>query len=472
MNEFHTIRVNFMGGIVSPGLLKDILSILASCEVRNVSFGLRQQMIFKLSILHETTFVQRMKSIKAHYFMNENPCPNIVSSYVAEEVFQKGNWLTEGIYKDVLDAFEHDPSLKINISDANQSFTPFFSGHLNFISSEIPNFWYLYIRKPKSNDIQAQDRLYFSNELASIATFLESRIENFQDMDIPAVITHKAEKPLVLPKFSLPYYEGFNRYGNKSWLGIYQRDEAFELNFLQEVCDLCLQTKIGEICLTPWKSLIIKNISEIHRQKWSAILAKFDINVRHAANELNWQIEDDSREALSLKKRLISYFNKKDLRTFGISLGIKTIPRTEVFASILVRQRRLPFLSFLKIYDITYTVDYDPNGRNIDFFDKGILGINLPERLRHSVIAFNKKIAGNASSEPTVFFTESPKVPSYKELYQCENCLTVYDATYGDEVNEIRAGTSFDKLPEDYKCSVCSADKSAYKKVNLQWAEV
>jgi NAD(P)H-nitrite reductase len=38
---------------------------------------------------------------------------------------------------------------------------------------------------------------------------------------------------LKVPDFELPYYEGFNRYGEKSWLGIYRRDECFPVLFLK-----------------------------------------------------------------------------------------------------------------------------------------------------------------------------------------------------------------------------------------------
>jgi len=50
--------------------------------------------------------------------------------------------------------------------------------------------------------------------------------------------------------------------------------------------------------------LIIKGIENKHRNLWDKLLGKYGINVRHAANELNWQVEDLSPEGLSLKKPL------------------------------------------------------------------------------------------------------------------------------------------------------------------------
>lgn len=469
MTGYNTIRVNFIGGIASPGELQKILAIAAEYDIKQVRFGLRQQMIMYLSYTHEKAFISKMNAAEIDFYVDENPHPNVISSYVSEEVFQRGNWLSEGIYKDILDAFDYNPSLKINISDSQQSFTPFFSGHINFISSEQPNFWHLYLREPKSNELITYDKLVFSNEIAKISKILDERISagNTSFDGLPSIISVASEKKLKLPKFTLPYYEGFNRYGKKTWLGIYRRGEVFNISFLQDLCRLCLKTKIGEICLTPWKSIIIKNIEEVDRNDWSGLLAKHDINVRHAANELNWQIEDTSPDALKLKNKLVGHFNKKDLRTFGICLGIKTYPKTEVYASILVKQKRLKILPFIKLYDITYTTNYDPNGRKVAFFAKNIFAFSLPEELRKSVLKFNENIAYEIRFETSLQQEETSNAHTETLLHQCPYCFTIYDPAYGDEMNDISPGLNFENLQENYCCSVCDAPKSTFELNNV-----
>jgi len=167
---------------------------------------------------------------------------------------------------------------------------------------------------------------------------------------------------------------------------------------LLEICVLCQQTKIEEICITPWKSIIIKNIEDQYRSDWSNLLFKYNINVRHAANELNWQVEDDSEAALKLKLALVKSFDEHDLRTFGICMGIKTHPKTEVYASIMVRRRRFKLLNFIPfnyVYDISYTEDFNPNGRTKKFFYKGVSRLILAEQLRRCVLQYNKLKAAN-----------------------------------------------------------------------------
>ncbi|MBL0133467.1 MAG: hypothetical protein IPP79_05355 [Chitinophagaceae bacterium] len=92
------------------------------------------------------------------------------------------------------------------------------------------------------------------------------------------------------------------------------------------------------------KSILIKDIEEKYRKDWNYLLDKHQINVRHAANELNFQVEDNSFRALQLKNHLVKYLNDDDTRTFGVCVGIKTRRKREVFSSILVRRRPLiPF---------------------------------------------------------------------------------------------------------------------------------
>ncbi|CAK8722250.1 Rubredoxin [Candidatus Electrothrix laxa] len=49
------------------------------------------------------------------------------------------------------------------------------------------------------------------------------------------------------------------------------------------------------------------------------------------------------------------------------------------------------------------------------------------------------------------------------KTYTCEICGYDYDPDSGDPDNDVAAGTSWDKVPEDWLCPVCGADKSAFE---------
>ncbi|MEP3389010.1 MAG: rubredoxin domain-containing protein, partial [Reichenbachiella sp.] len=104
------------------------------------------------------------------------------------------------------------------------------------------------------------------------------------------------------PEPAFPYYEGLNREpGGNYWLGLYWRNNKFTINFLIALCKRCMETNVGKISLTPWKSLVIKGIEESYLLGWEKLMGRFGINLRHSSLELNWHLPVLSEEALELK---------------------------------------------------------------------------------------------------------------------------------------------------------------------------
>jgi rubredoxin len=273
------------------------------------------------------------------------------------------------------------------------------------------------------------------------------------------IISQVIQEDLTLPKFSLPYYEGFNRYGDKTWLGIYRRNETFSIDFLEEICQVCLDTKIGQICTTPWKSLIIKGIENQHRSLWDKLLGKYAINVRHAANELNWQVEDAAPEGLALKKSIIREFDDEDVRTFGLSFAIQTRPKSEVFGSVIVKRRTI-LGGISSVFDIYHTVDFNPNTRDIVLFEKDINKTHVAEILQRLSKRFYLQQTKNDVA--VVKKQQARAEQSPNKIHQCKNCFTIYDERFGDSVNNIEKGVTFANLPVSYCCPICESPKTDF----------
>ena len=481
MKDYSLLKINLMGGIVSPGTLNYILSVAHEAGVRELSFGARQQILMyvKAETVRGSGMIELKKKLyksNIDFELNTEEYPNIISSYCAEEVFPTGQWLSEGIYKDVFDGFNYQPKLKINISDFQQSFTPFFTGNLNFIASNTQNFWYLYIRPKQSNRIFRFPILIYTLEIAKICQRIEEVIWDNPEMDENEVyekviakgeiISQIIREDLILPNFSLPYYEGFNRYGDKTWLGIYRRNETFTIDFLKEICQVCLETKIGQICTTPWKSLIIKGIEKKHRSFWDKLLGKYAINVRHAANELNWQVEDISPEGLAMKKAIIREFDNEDVRTFGLSFALQTRSKSEVFGSVVIKKRKI-FGGIFSVFDIYHTSDFNPNTRELILFEKGVNKIHVPEILQRLSKRF---YAQNTKKELTIVKNTNAKLLDLEivKVHQCKICFTIYDEKFGDSVNKIPVGMKFINLPTSYCCPMCEAEKGEFVEMDME----
>ncbi len=48
------------------------------------------------------------------------------------------------------------------------------------------------------------------------------------------------------------------------------------------------------------------------------------------------------------------------------------------------------------------------------------------------------------------------------DKYVCSVCGYVYEPELGDPQNGIEPGTSFEDLPDDWKCPICDAEKNMF----------
>jgi len=49
--------------------------------------------------------------------------------------------------------------------------------------------------------------------------------------------------------------------------------------------------------------------------------------------------------------------------------------------------------------------------------------------------------------------------------YECGVCGYIYDPAVGDPDNGVAPMTPFERLPDEWKCPLCGADKSVFVKV-------
>jgi len=49
--------------------------------------------------------------------------------------------------------------------------------------------------------------------------------------------------------------------------------------------------------------------------------------------------------------------------------------------------------------------------------------------------------------------------------YVCDVCGYIYNPAEGDEDNNIKAGTAFESLPDDYSCPICGVGKDQFSEM-------
>ena len=479
----YLVKINLPGGIVAPGDLYAIVEAAEKARVEEMQLGTRQQLFVKVADKFGPEFLRRLDGAGIFYETEKESHPNIVSSYVTDGVFGQSSWVSEGLYKDILGGFDFRPGVKINLVESSQTFVPLFTGHLNFISSPVNNHWHFVLRRPGTGRLHTWRTGIYSPDIPRICQLLEPLLgaagedEDWQQRLYDAVETRGGftGQPLLpalsLPEFRLPYYEGFNRIGNKNWLGIYRREELFPLAFLKDVCLIALQTRVGQLYTTPWKSLLIKGIDEPDIPIWEYALGKYRMNVRHASNELNWQIEDLCPDGLRLKRYLVRLLDQDDIRTEGLSFAIKTKSGSGLPGSVIIRKQeglRRDQLKLLDRYSISHTADFNPLSREIVLYRKDLEKENLFPYL----VSLCKEFYLQQSERHSLLATQQAPVQAGRSGvaaggWQCAHCLTVYNEHYGDEEQGIPAGTPFPDVNTDYVCSVCGGPKTDFRALQV-----
>ncbi|MCF6297885.1 MAG: rubredoxin [Flavobacteriaceae bacterium] len=468
-------RIFIKGGVLSPSELKQIISYAKALGLDTIHFGSRQDIIFPEHKLNPEIDYQFQDLSTG---MISNPTyQNIVCSYVSADIFQSTSWLSSATYLYILESFKYQPKLKINISDAQQQFLPLFNGQLNFITSPNEDYWYLNIRLPHWSKPVYFPVLIYSWDIAKVAKEIEIIYKDADDVEELFMLVNNQietnsrtiETKLKVDFKPFPYYEGMNRMGiNEYWLGLYWRDNKYYLNFLNDFCDFCLDNKVGKICITPWKSFIVKGIPSESKLALEKLLGKSGINIRHSLLELNWHLPVHDEEALALKKFIVHNFNQNDISTYGLTFGIANKDQNKIyFTSIVVEKNTSPnivkFFDVRPTYNVLYCEKFNPNTQKYLVYAQDVDKIELPGLL----MELSKLYFEHLGEENEVPIETDKKEEIEKEVYQCTYCLTIYDAEFGDNNFNIKPGTSFKDIPSEYECSVCEASKTAFELVKI-----
>jgi rubredoxin len=466
------IRAFVKGGILSPADMLKIMEISSKLGNKYVLFGSRQDIMFPSKEADETLLDKLFRQINIDYEIGSDSSvyQNIVCSYVAVNVTETTNWVKEDTYHFVIDNFDYRPRIKINIVDPVQTIVPLFTGEINFVASSEENYWYLYLRDPrKGNVVECWPKMIFTHDIARVSRALEELILNFQPFALDELFVilqgkmrinyRTITQQLKFPENSFPYYEGLNAMlNNQYWLGLYWRNNQYDIDFMTAACRLCQETNVGKINIIPWKAFIIKGIKAGDRIRWGKLMGKFGINERHSSLELNWHLPVIDAEALELKRFLVRELDQQDISTHGLTFTIKMKREIVLFTSIVIERNNDNTNG--DRYNILYAKNFNPNNIGYLTYARAVKREVIPALLIELSKIYFRQL--NPEKEHVEHRnTDSPKANA-SPSYQCSNCLSVYDKRYGDSFANIPAGVPFEELPEDYACHICDSPKKYF----------
>ncbi len=454
-------RLFVSGGVISPNQLYSLCKTLLHHDINHISLGSRQDILIPLDVtaLSETPEVENGVFSVQPYAQNNN----LVSSYLASDIFDSYDWVKSSTYVFILESFDFVPTLKINITDPKQNLIPSFSGHINFLASEYLDYWHIYIRKEGNKNPNLYPVMIHSNHICRLSKMLAQYWEEFDRIDdLFTLISDAADldtrvikdKPTYDIKI-FPYYEGMHRYDiDKFWLGLYWRNNKYDINFLLELCKVCQAQEISSICLSSWKSLIIRGIAKTNKIKWEKLLGSNGISVRHSQLEMNWHLPAGDNDSLALKNAIVEHLNKKDISTYGLTIGIYSI-LGQAFTSIaLVKSDKDHRLRSVDIYHAT---NFNPDLCTYKMYAQNIGLQNIPDLLIElSQLYFARYLDRDEIETPDLPLAKASTEPLI-ELYQCKNCLNVIHLNEEHLSDEI----------ESANCIVCESGFEDFIKTKI-----
>jgi len=466
------VRVFVKGGIISPGEFLKVIQVAEKLGADYIHIGSRQDLLFSIEDHQKGLLEDTFKVINAQYEINSFVHQNISSSYVTVDLIQGKSWLASHVYINILESFDFEPRLRINIVDPSQGLVPLFTGNINFIAASLDNYWYIYLRfqkKGKTLPPWQVPVLVYSDDIPQVSNAIESFFYN-EGIDDYTVLSKQlideyplnyqpVTEELILPDPIFPYYEGINRKPDgKYWLGLYWRDNQYNTTILRAICERCLSIEVGKICFTPWKSFIIKGIFEKDRLGWEKLMGKFGMNLRHSALEMNWHLPALDQEALDLKIYLVRTLDQKDISTYGLTFTIKTTDDITLFTSIVIEKCNEEEES---VFNILYSKDFNPNNGTYKTYARKV----NKEVIAPMLIELSRYYYSQLDEESNDEQSQIPIGHGTKTLYQCNGCMTIYDGHYGDPSANIPEGTPFHALSDQYQCSVCGGPKHNFKQI-------
>lgn len=477
VNKNSLVRAFVRGGFLSPLDLLRIMELSKGFGNDYILFGSRQDIMFPSNDLPEERLKEAFEAINIDFELagDQSVYQNIVSSYVAVNILETTPWVKEDTYNVIIDSFEYKPRLKINLVDPMQSLVPLFTGELNFIASREENYWHLYIRDPRKKIIECWPRLIAGQDIPKISRELEKLVIGFQPFTVEEMYlmflnnqVRFSYKPIVeklrVHNTPFPYYEGLNAMlNNQYWLGLYWRNNRYDIDFMRAACRLCQETNISKIHIIPWKAFIIKGIRAADRLRWQKLMGKFGINERHSSLELNWHLPVLDEEALELKRFLVLELDQQDISTHGLTFTIKTDRDILYFTNVVIERDNSPESVPGEHYNILHASEFDPNSVVYHTYARRIKREMIPSVLIELSKLYFRQL--NPDKESTGDIKSEPVQSGRSVRYQCSNCLTVYDENIGDAEAGIPAGVPFEKLPETYTCHVCDSPKGHFERV-------
>lgn len=475
------IRILTKGGKISVTDLKRVTFIANGLFIEKIFITERQELAFYVDEDETRSMHNRLDGIE--FEIGTTGKQNYVTSVLASNIMPCTYWLKESIYNDILDSLI--PSkLKINISDLKQDIVFSFTGDINFVASDTMNYWNVFLQFPNDNEHKLLPFLIHSSNINQAILLFESyyakKIESIElfTKEFLHDMGHLAQPVEVWPEVNVPEYynyTGITSYGTMFWVGFRPEYGCLSTEFLKALVLMCERNQLGTVHLTPWNSVIIKDIPINSLNNWKYFAYQYNIFADSTSYIQNWTYKPADADAQFLSQKLARLFSKNKKVPNGEIIGINTDIKY-TFANIIIKYHPLKIgkVHLWGSYEILVRNDFSPLKNTFTSIGFAIFGRQLKTILAKAKDLYNIK----AYKERAAFVLDSipsslqPENAIEEYVYECGDCLNIYDSKYGDVINSVEPGTNFEMLHSSYCCPTCGANKDSFVKKSIERQEI
>jgi len=164
-------------------------------------------------------------------------------------------------------------------------------------------------------------------------------------------------------------------------------------------------------------------------------------------------------------------FDQNDISTYGLTFGITTVQNLKrYFTSIVIEENKrseaVQGFVIRPTYNVLYASNFNSNTRKYNVYAQDVDQMDLHGLLLELTKTYFQNL-GVQKEDQNSNGTIKKEILEI-EVYQCQDCLTIYDPSIGDVTKNIPGGTYFSDLPDEYCCSLCEAPKSNFLKNTLE----
>ena len=462
---YNKVLINFPGGFVPTAHLRLLATVILHSNSEEGFLTKRQQFVIP-KIKSNNTFLKQLSNYYPIDIVGKET-PNIVcSNYVGGIGNCKNDWAyNQDIYLEVLQSFKSLPTLSMGFVNPYQPIEPIFSSHINFLVSQIKNYWLLALQKNKEK-IFAPFLLETSMIKKSVEIIEKNWHSSLKNI-IHLIYNEFQGKVCSFKEFKIPYMqrdilEGFHKMNDfELLLNIYSCSKAWQGEFLEQLGVLMTKYNLQRAYITSRKSFLIKHIPKDSLNEWQSLLASHYITTRHSEQEFLWDFPQYDKKLEKLKNRLVKNLNKKQQSLNNTFIRLKNSDDMDTFTdahmTVTLNKKRIEKsyqLSYFNNLDYRSNELYTLNNLSFDSLCKSIVNI------------YRKNIYNSKIKEDKIIQNQEASLAQNNYLiYECPKCLSRYDEYFEFSEKQNSNFISFQDLPNSWKCQLCGNPKECFKKI-------